>query len=193
MCIYSTTLPELGFYVHADLVARLAEIDTVCAVKEASLSLSLFSATMMAAGDLLAVSCPIEEYQFYGAATFGFDVVPAFLLGNSRPLYAAAPCQRFASAMEGENLAEAAVALREILAVSNSLHSRYLTDGKHNVALTKYLTSLVGMAAGPVRPPLTDAPEEQKAEARGVLIAAGLLSDADPAAPAAAPAPTSGR
>ena len=179
ICVYSTTLAELGYFLTPELVARLAAIDNICAVKEASLNLNGYSAMMERVGHLLPVSCPLEEYHLYGLMTFGPKIVPNFLLGSSRPLYMQNQehpyCAEFFQAVERGDFGGARESLRFILKISQRLHGRYLTKGGHNVALTKYITGLFGMAAGPVRPPLSAPPQEEIDEAIAVLTDAKLL------------------
>lgn len=183
ICIYSTTLSELGFYIRPQLAERVVDIDNICAIKEASLSLAGYTAMVDAVGTRVPVSCPLEEYFLYGALAFGFEVVPKLLLGSSRPLYAQTAerpyCQQFFEAMEREDVVAARAALAAILATTQPIHSRYLSIGRHNVGLTKYITGLMGMVAGPVRPPSFAPSEEDCAIARRVLADNGLL---DPSA-----------
>ena len=73
ICTYSSTLSELGYYLTPEEVAKLAEIDTVCAVKEASLSLDKYSAMMMEAGHLLAISSPLDLTACGHAIDRGFN------------------------------------------------------------------------------------------------------------------------
>lgn len=178
MCIYSTVLSELGHFLTPEAVVALSKIDNICAVKEVSLSLSGYTQIMEAAGHLLAISSPLEEYHLFGMTAYP-DRVPNFILGSSRPLYMQSKekpyCKQFWDAVERKDTGAASIAMRHILAVSNALHSRYLSKGTHNVALTKYITGLVGMAAGPVRPPMSAPPREQIDEAVAVLTQAGLL------------------
>jgi 4-hydroxy-tetrahydrodipicolinate synthase len=176
--IYSTTLHELGYHVTPEAVVRLAAIDNICAVKEVSLSLSGYSRMMELAGDLLTISSPFEEYHFYAMTAFP-DRVPNFLFGSSRPLYMQSKkrpyCADFWAAVERKDLDAARTALKPILAMSNLLHNRYLSSGAHNIALTKEITAMLGMAAGPVRPPMSAAPSDQVEEARQVLRKFGIL------------------
>jgi len=179
LCVYSSALAETGYYITPEQMVRLAEIDTVVAAKEASLSLSKYSAMMEAAGHLLPISSPLEEYHFYGLSAFGEDVMPKFLFGSSRPIYmqsAERPhCVDFWKAVEARDYEAARKPLRAILAVSNEVHSKYLSRGEHNVALTKYAFSLFGIEAGAVRPPLVWPTKAEIEELEAVLRANGLL------------------
>lgn len=182
ICTYSTTIPELGFYITPDLASRLANIDSVCALKEGSRSLSGYSAMMEAAGAKLVISSPLEEYALFGLATFGRSRVPGVLLGSSRPLYVQSQtqpnCADFAQALSDGDVAQASAALGRILTAANRLHNRFVSRGSHNVALVKYITGLHGMAAGPVRAPLTPPEVWEMEEARQVLTEVGVLPDA---------------
>lgn len=180
MCIYSTTLPELGHFLTPQAVERLAEIDNICAVKEVSLSLAGYSQMLQQAGDKIAISSPLEEYHYFGRCAFP-HLTPNFLLGNSRPMYMQNRdhpyCANYWKAIEEGDLEKAGEALQPILEMSNALHSKYLSKGAHNIALTKHLTGLIGMASGPVRPPMSAAPQEQIDEAVKVLARFGLLRE----------------
>lgn len=178
LCIYSTVLTELGHFITPDAVARLAGIDTICAVKEVSLSLSGYTQIMERAGHLLPISSPLEEYHLFGMAAFP-DRVPNFLLGSSRPLYMQSKdkphCADFWNAVERNDIPAAKDAMNRILRIANALHSRYLAAGGHNVALAKHITGVVGMAAGPVRPPMSEPPQAQIDEALALLAREGVL------------------
>lgn len=178
MCIYSTTLPELGHFLTPEAVLRLAAIDNICAVKEVSLSLSGYTNMLQAAGDKIAISSPLEEYHYFGRCAFP-QLTPDFLLGNSRPMYMQTRerpyCANYWKAIDEGDLGKAGRALQPIVEMANALHSRYLSKGNHNIALTKYLTGLVGMASGPVRPPLSPAPKPQIDEAVKTLEYFGIL------------------
>jgi len=178
---YTTTLHELGFYIRPELMARIAEIDTVVAAKEASLSLDKYSAMALAVGDRIAVSAPLEEYYFFGKTAFP-ALTPNFIIGSSRPLYMQTQeqpnCAMFFSAIERGDIATAGHYLTRILRVANELHSRYLAKGVHHLTLMKFISTLYGFAGGPVRPPLAPPTEDEKAHAIGVLRDNGLLDAA---------------
>jgi 4-hydroxy-tetrahydrodipicolinate synthase len=178
---YTTTLHELGFYVDVELMLKLAEIDTIVAAKEASLSLARYSAMMEAVGHLLPISAPLEEYYLFGKIAYP-DVAPSFVLGSSRPVYMQSQekpyCAEFFDATERGDIEAARVAMGKILRVANELHSRFLSKGQHHATLLKYIASLLGFAAGPVRPPLTMPSQDEQELAIRVLRENGLLPDA---------------
>lgn len=178
---YTTTLHELGFYVDAELMNDLADIDTIVAAKEASLSMARYSAMIEAVGDRLPISAPLEEYYLFGKMTYP-DVAPDFILGSSRPVYMQSLekpyCADFHDAVMRKDFDAAQAAMRSILRVANELHSRFLARGQHHATLLKYISSLLGFASGPVRAPLTLPSEEEKQLAIRVLRENGLLPDA---------------
>lgn len=178
MCIYSTTLPELGHFLTPEAVERLAVIDNICAVKEVSLSLSGYSEMLERCGHLLSISSPFEEYHFFGLNAYP-DLVPKFMLGSSRPLYMQSAEHPFLAdywdAVGRGDTPGAAAAMRPILSIANELHSKYLSKGAHNIALTKRITEIMGFAAGPVRPPMSEPPREQVEEAVAVLSKHDLI------------------
>lgn len=177
MCIYSTTLPELGHFLTPEAVERLAEIDNVCAVKEVSLSLSGYTEMLERCGHLLSISSPFEEYHFFGLNAYP-DITPGFMLGSSRPLYMQSVERPYLAnyweAVGRGDIAGAAEAMRPIVSIANDLHSKYLSKGAHNIALTKRITELLGFAAGPVRAPMSEPPQEQVDEAVAVLARHGV-------------------
>jgi 4-hydroxy-tetrahydrodipicolinate synthase len=178
--IYSTTLPELGFYITPELAEELLEIDNICAIKDATLTLSRYTDMYEAVGSRIAVSCPLEEYYLYAVTAFGFDIVPHLVLGSSRPLYcqtAERPhCADFFEAVERGDLESARGSLRSILKISQPIHSRYLARGHHNIGLTKYINGLMGMAGGPVRPPSSEPTDAERESARLVLVENGIVA-----------------
>lgn len=180
ICVYSSTLSELGYYITPAEMVRLAGIDTICLVKEAALSLDKYSAMLAAAGHLLPISCPLEEYHLYGLAAFGPAIMPKFLFGSSRPLYmqskAKPYCAEFMAAIEAGDYEAARQPLQHIVRIANQLHSKFLAKGQHNVALTKAITEMFGMVGGAVRPPLYRAASDEVQAARALLQSEGLLS-----------------
>src|SRR5262249_20792788 len=56
MCLYASSFGELGFRLTPDMLASLADIPQVCAVKEASMSIAIYFETLAKVGDRLVVS-----------------------------------------------------------------------------------------------------------------------------------------
>lgn len=179
ICLYSTTLSEFSFRLMPETVARLADIQNVCAVKEASLSAAGYLEMLMVAGDKLTVSCPLEEYWLYGKM-LGLPGAANFMLGSSRPLYLETGNRRlgteFLAAVDSGDQQRTSRLLTEILRVVGELHNAYLEAGGHNVAINKAIVDLMGMVGGAVRPPVTPASPADVDRARKVLVDNGLLA-----------------
>lgn len=178
MCVYASALSEIGFQLTAPMLLELAKIDNICAVKEASMSIATYLRTVELVGKKVSVSSPLEEYWLFGRLMQPAQA-PKFMLGTSRPLYLQTEkrpfLQDFLDAYTEQDMPSLNRALQNILSIANRLHNKYLQRGEHNVALTKAITGMFGMAAGPVRPPITMPSGEDIAEARSVLREAGLV------------------
>jgi 4-hydroxy-tetrahydrodipicolinate synthase len=178
VCVYSSTLSELGFYMTPKLLGRVAALPHVCAVKEASFSITTYLALLRELGGSIAVSTPFEEYWLAGLALAPQGAVD-FLMGSSRALYMQTPARPLMArclelAWEG-HLAEAYASLDDVKLLVDQIQMRYLGSGRHPIALVKYVTGLLGWAAGPVRPPIPVAADEDRRVAAAALAAAGLV------------------
>jgi 4-hydroxy-tetrahydrodipicolinate synthase len=179
LCMYSTVLPDMGFYVDAGMLEILAAEHNICAVKEASLNPGTYLDTLQRVGERLTVSCPLEENWLLGRQMVGDKYAADVLIGTSRPLYlesAERPyLSTFYEASHKQEYALIGAALKDILEVANALHSRYISRGEHNVPIVKGIMDLLGLAGGPVRAPLVGASQESLDEAKETLRSAGLL------------------
>src|ERR1700677_974646 len=66
VCVYSSILSELGFYLTPTTLAKLTEFENIVAVKEASFSLTTYLSLLDTLGHRLAISTPFEEYWIAG-------------------------------------------------------------------------------------------------------------------------------
>jgi dihydrodipicolinate synthase/N-acetylneuraminate lyase len=188
ICVYSSTLRELGFYAAPTLLARLARLPNICAVKEASFSLTTHLALVQELGAELAISTPFEEYWLAGRALVG-GLEPNFLMGSSRAMYMQTPekprvAECFALGRDGQ-FAQAYARLAELRPLINKVQMHSFADGGHPIALVKTITELLGWSGGPVRPPTRPAAPGDAAFARSLLLDAGLI---EPAVAQGAPA-----
>lgn len=190
MFVYSTTLSELGFYLTPDMVESLLDIENICGVHSSTMNFASYAAMMERVGEQLVVASSLEEYFLFGKMTYG-DRAPDFLMGASRPLLVQSPsrphCGRFIDAALGGDYRAAAVILREIVAIADTLQSRYFARGFHHIALFKALSTRLGLAGGGVRPPASEPTEAELRECLDVLRAAGLMDDPRPPAAGSAP------
>lgn len=184
VCVYSSSLTELGFYITPRLLARIAGLPHVCAVKEASFSISTHLALLETLGDRIAISSPFEEYWLAGRALVPARA-PEFLMGSSRALYMQTPeaplMNRCLELAREARLPEAYAVLQQVKGLVESVQMRHLSSGRHPIALVKYATELLGWSGGPVRPPIPGTTAEDRQVAEEALSAAGLLRAGAPA------------
>jgi 4-hydroxy-tetrahydrodipicolinate synthase len=189
MCLYASGFGDMGFRLTPDMMLELSEIDLVCAVKEASLNLGTYFETLEKVGNRIVVSMPAEEYWLAGREVMGAELASNVLLGTSRPLYCEVEsrplCSTFLNAVKAEDHAAAASAMLAIRRVADEVFVK-TSQGAHEVGLMKTVTEILGMAAGPVRPPLSLGTAEQAETVRKALFSAGLLG----AVPSGAPHPS---
>jgi 4-hydroxy-tetrahydrodipicolinate synthase len=182
MCVYATTFGELGFRLTPDMLVELSDIPGVCAVKEASQSIASYFETLAKAGDRLVVSMPAEEFWLPGRLLFGPRLSSEVFLGTSRPLYCETPTvdwpREFLAAARSGDVDTARDRMLQIRGIADALFAKHHAKGSHEVALTKAVTGFFGYATGPVRPPLSYPPDGDIAEARAILVEAGLLAEA---------------
>lgn len=174
---YSTTLAELGFYLTPDIAEKLLSIDNLVGIQSTTNSISGFSAMMERVGDRICVATSLEEYFLYGRTTFP-ERSPHFLMGASRPLLVQSHeqphCGDFINAVMREDIAQATVLARRIVAIADTVQSRYFAAGFHHVALSKALSEHNRLVGGPPRPPASPPSTQELRECREALAAAGL-------------------
>jgi 4-hydroxy-tetrahydrodipicolinate synthase len=180
ICLYSSTSAELGFHITPDLMVDLAKIDAVCAVKEASANLSTYLEALEKVGDRIVVSMPGEEYWLAGRRLMGPELSTEVLLGTSRPLFCETPHQQlsssFLTAVRNGDAREATQLMLRIRRIANTIFAR-TARGAHEIGLMKAVTELLGMASGPVRPPLSRPTDDEREQIRAAMIDCGILAD----------------
>jgi len=180
--VYRSGLDEFGYFSSLEEVRELIAYPHVCAIKEASLSLTKYLEIVDALGDRVAVSCPLDEYWIAGRMLMP-SRAPDWFLGTSRPLICETKDRPYLSelrdaANRGDGAAVEA-ALGRMIRITNALHTKFLEGGAHNVALTKKVTELLGYRGGKVRPPLSSPDESFLVGVREILQDAGLLKTHD--------------
>lgn len=179
VCVYASGLAEFGFRLTPGMLRDLARIENLCAVKEASLSLGTYLETLHAVGDTLLVSCPLDEFWVAGRLAAP-SYTPDLLLGTSRPLYLettrATYLTDLRAAVRARDAPAIEASLAQVVRVANRLHTRFLEGGTHNIALAKAVSGLRGLAAGPVRPPMSAPAPAVLADAETVLREANLVA-----------------
>src|SRR3546814_19740930 len=84
ICVYASSFGELGFRLTSDMLVELAEIDAVCAVKEASMSIAIYFETLHKVGDRPVVSMPAEEFWLTGRLVMGKGRATGGLTGGRK-------------------------------------------------------------------------------------------------------------
>jgi 4-hydroxy-tetrahydrodipicolinate synthase len=158
-------IPNTGNPLTPELVARLAEIDTVVAIKESSLDYVNLYRTMRLVGDQLHVFC--------GPATlYG---VPSLLMGapgiiDTIPNYwGAGAVEMFRAATAGD-LPRARALQAEALALKDLLNAK----GRNQYAAIKALMNILGLPGGQPRLPLRPLTPAQVEELAVDAAALGL-------------------
>lgn len=177
--VYSTTLTELGFYLNPSMVKALLPIENLVGVHNSTMDFSAYASMMESVGDTIAVATSLEEYFLFGKMVYP-DIAPDFMMGSSRPLLvqnAKYPrCGDFVdSALQGD-LQRACAKLREIVSIAQKLQSRYFAQGFHHLALSKALSTHLGLKGGDARPPAGAASEAELEECRQVMRQAQLMT-----------------
>lgn len=172
--VFTTTWADVGFHIDGDMLLELSALDAICVVKDAT-------GGMLDAYDMFArveprlhVSRPSLQYWLALRHVMGGDLVSPLWLGTVSPIYGDHITKRFDEAVRAENWSEATEAMLAIARLSAGISKNH-AGGHHDVALVKAVTQLCGMAAGPVRPPLTSPPSGELETVRALLARAGTL------------------
>ncbi|MFH5927022.1 dihydrodipicolinate synthase family protein [Roseomonas xinghualingensis] len=179
LILYSTTLPELGYYLAPLQVEALLGCKPVCAVQNTTFNLAQYGAMLERVGSEISVATSLEEYHLFGQMAFP-ERAPHFLIGSSRPILCQTAehphCGRFVEAIRDGDIMDAAAHARRIMAIADRLQSRYFAQGFHHVGLFKHVADCLGMRAGSTRPGVAPATEAEREEVTRVLREFGLLA-----------------
>jgi 4-hydroxy-tetrahydrodipicolinate synthase len=176
--IYSTTLKELDYHLHADLLECLMdEFPQICGVKDGTGNVSHFLGLTSRFGDRLAVASTFEEYLALALQAYPSKAA-TFLLGASRPMYMQTPEHPYLwQALEAIRNGEYEIAFGFIDNVSSLIEAQMdsFRRGIHPVALVKFAACLLGQRGSEVRPPLPALTPNDEQEVRQLLAGAGLF------------------
>jgi dihydrodipicolinate synthase/N-acetylneuraminate lyase len=102
-------------------------------------------------------------------------------MGSSRALYKQTPerplMARCIEPAQAGRLPEAYAVLADVKLLIDRIQMRYLSSGRHPIALVRHATELLGWAGGPVRSPIPAATAEDRRAAAETLAASGLLPE----------------
>lgn len=178
MWLFSTAYS--GYILSPQLIARIAELPNVCGIKLGG-GLVHYLETKRLVGDRLVLSTPSEDDWLMLMVYLGQRV---HMSSASPYLYqtpGALPIKRYTELAMGGDVAGAAQLsyhLAPIRRVNHKWHHRLWTQQRIiPIAYIKAWSELLGLAAGPVRPPLLPLTPEEKAELRSDLRQVGLLQE----------------
>ncbi len=163
--------PDSGYLMSPQLCNRLADIETVVAIKY-SVPRPMYAELTRLAGDRIQVSTASEEEWLDNVLELGWRL---YLCSSPPYLIQTKADRRMRDytdlAFAGE--AEQALAVRDSLdPVRNALRETRPAEKPH--AHQKYWQDLLGQAGGAVRPPLLELTQEEKAATRAAFEACGL-------------------
>ena len=175
---YNTYHSRINYSLPA--IRQIADIEAVCAFKDAVNDFGHTIEVLAAVGDQVVVSNPLEEYlpvmMVHTKQQVLLGATSVFLMQS--PDYQ--PIREYMDLIAAGNLAEAwskYYALQPLRDVWKSIYQGLWNKGaaQHPIATIKYWTELLGMAGGPVRPPLKNLSAADKAEFKAALDATGWL------------------
>ncbi|MGP8077615.1 MAG: dihydrodipicolinate synthase family protein [Thermoplasmata archaeon] len=172
--------PQFGVVLSAKAMSRMADLETLVAIKEASFNLQLSIDTHLEAGAKAVVSMPDEEIFFVGEA---YGIHQQVMFANTSDWRfdtgASHHYVRFIDLATRGKWDEARALYSKIWpikAVSRKWWGRVAgrTGGALPVQMVKYWGELMGMAGGPVRPPLLPLTPAEREEMQHDLARLGL-------------------
>ena len=175
-----------GIAMTPETIAHLADIPNVCTVKDAINDVAHTVRCIELCGDRLVFSTGVEEHLLNVTLHFGVQL----LLGSTSVFLLQTPhCQPIREYFELARAGKAAEAskkyyelqpLRDVwTGIYQSLWEK--KGALHPLPFIKYWMELNGMAAGPVRPPMKNLGEREKAEFRERLEKSGWMERLNPA------------
>jgi 4-hydroxy-tetrahydrodipicolinate synthase len=180
IAIFAYNTYHSGIAMTPETVARIAKVPNICALKDAVNDVAHTVRCMDLVGDQIVVSDPLEDHLLTMTLNFNQQV----LLGTTSVFLMQSPTYQpireyYDLALQGK-AAEAARKYYEMQPLRDVWNGIYqvLWDKKaaaHPLPTIKYWMELIGMAAGPVRPPMINITEEQKAAFRERLYATGWM------------------
>ena len=177
-----------GISMTPETIAHLAKIPNVCTVKDAINDVPHTVRCIELAGDRLVFSTGVEEHLLDVTLHHGVQL----LLGSTSVFLLQTPhCQPIQDYFELARAGKAAEAtkkydelqpLRDVwTGIYQSLWNK--KGALHPLPFIKYWMELNGMRAGPVRPPMHNLTDQDKAEFRARLEASGWMERLTPKAP----------
>jgi len=172
--------PQFGIVLSAGTLSRMAELQSLIAIKEASFNIQLSIDTHLQAGTKAVVSMPDEEIFFVGEP---YGIHQQVMFANTSDWRFDTPASHnyvhfvdLATQGHWEEALRLYPKIRPIKAVSRKWWARLAgrTGGALPVQMVKHWGELMGMAGGPVRPPLLPLTSAEREEMKRDLAGLGL-------------------
>jgi 4-hydroxy-tetrahydrodipicolinate synthase len=169
-----------GISMTPETIARLAKIPAVCTLKDAVNDVAHTVRAMELCGDQIVISDPLEDHFLLMATQFGQQIMlgttSVFLMQS--PEYQ--PIQEYYDLAKAGKMKEATIKFYELQPLRDIWNSIYsvLWDKKaatHPLSTIKYWMDLMGMAGGPLRPPMPQLGDKEKAAFKERLEATGWM------------------
>lgn len=176
LSIFNT--PQAGYVISPRLMARLADIPNVCALKN-DIDMAHTIEVRNLVGDRIVVVDPSEETMLLSMAMFGQKVIYT----GTNYMYdsaTATPMRDYVEAgLRGDFRSAAELYYRA--EPVRELHRRWVLEpwkrqGLCPISTIKFWTQQLGLTGGPVRAPLPEFPSERAEQLRGEMEAIGLVS-----------------
>jgi len=178
MFLYNTW--HSGICMTPETIAHLAKIPNVCACKDAVNDVVHTVRAIELCGDQIAISTAVEDHLLTMTLQFGqpllLGATSVFLMQSPQ----CQPVQEYWDLARAGKAAEASKKYYELQPLRDVWKGIYESlwnkkGATHPLPYIKYWMELNGMAAGPVRPPMKNIGEHEKAEFRERLQASGWL------------------
>ena len=171
--------PFSGIGLSPQLTARIAEFENVCGIK-VSRPLPHYAEVKRLCGDKIVLSHPSETEYLALMRDHGMRVH----MSSAAPFLMQTPAWRLMHEYSELGLAgkfDEAKKVRDSLEPVREVHERWMREPwlKHQLIPIAYLkawTEMMGLAAGPVRAPLLQITDEERAQLRADLEHCGLLA-----------------
>ncbi|MEU4329636.1 4-hydroxy-tetrahydrodipicolinate synthase [Nonomuraea dietziae] len=150
-----------GVPIQTETLLRLAQHDTIVAVKDAKGDLFAASLVMTATDLVFYSGDDVLNLPWLSVGAAGFVSVVGHVVG--------AELARMIELHRAGDVAQAAALHRQLLPVVDGVMNR-----AGGAIMTKAALKLMGRSVGPMRPPLVEATEGQIAELRACLVAGGV-------------------
>jgi 4-hydroxy-tetrahydrodipicolinate synthase len=175
VALYNT--PHASMELSVDFIDRLADLENICALKNGYFNNEHSDEVFKRCGDRIVVSHAIESDYIRHIkknkqqALFATTSTHIMQTPDWQPI---AEYQRLAFAGDFEGAEKAAAQIQPVREMWDNIYKAVLERNEHPIAYMKYWQELMGIPAGPPRPPLHPLTGEQKAQMRKMFLDSGL-------------------